>query len=219
MKKYNPELPTLIFDLDGTIVDNFRDNLEIFYKQNSKKIDEFGGLDKLYDFVQGHNLRDAFDEFKISIIEFLYRRIKLKKLVVASADSSKLFDGIDSFFREESFNYNLFILTSNFDGYLSKILDRFGLRDFFIEAISDKSLFSKAKKINKIVKKYKIDKDRCTYVGDEVRDFLACQDAGIGCVSMSYGYNSRELIEKYNSRICDSVDELREEVGCLLIEE
>ena len=69
MKKYNPELPTLIFDVDGTIVDNFHENLEIIYNQNKKTIDNIANFEQFVYFIKNNNMKDAFDKFKISLIE------------------------------------------------------------------------------------------------------------------------------------------------------
>jgi len=208
MKTYNPKLPTVIFDLDGTIVDNFHENLEIIYNQNKKKIDKLGSFDDFLNFIKNNNMRDAFVEFRINLFEFLYRRFKSKKEFIASADDSKLFENIGFFFKKESNNYNFFILTSNFEDYLKKILDKFDLKEHFVETIADKFLFSKTKKINKIIKKYDINRNNCIYVGDEVRDYLASKKAKIKCISMTYGYNSKKLIKKYNHLICNNVEEL-----------
>lgn len=208
MRKYNSELPTVIFDLDGTIVDNFEENLSIIYNQNKKKIDKIASFEDFIKTVHDNNLKDSFKKFKINIFEFLYRRFKSKKDIIKSADTSKLFSDMGFFFKENYRKYNFFILTSNFDGYLKKIIDKFDLKEYFVETKADKLLFSKSKKINKIVKKYKIDKKNCIYVGDEVRDFLASEKSNIKCISMTYGYNSKKLIEKYNHLICQDVYEL-----------
>ena len=51
--------------------------------------------------------------------------------------------------------------------------------------------------------------DRCVYVGDSEVDIKTAGNAGMDCVSVSWGFRTREqLVEAGASRIADSVNEL-----------
>jgi phosphoglycolate phosphatase-like HAD superfamily hydrolase len=62
---------------------------------------------------------------------------------------------------------------------------------------SELNLFGKSGALDKMLKKYKLHKPDVLYVGDEVRDIEACKKVGVDIVSVTWGFNSREVLEKY----------------------
>jgi phosphoglycolate phosphatase len=57
-------------------------------------------------------------------------------------------------------------------------------------------LFGKDKIIRSILKKRKLKSDEVLYVGDEVRDIEACRKLGIKIAAVTWGFSSKELLEK-----------------------
>jgi phosphoglycolate phosphatase len=43
---------------------------------------------------------------------------------------------------------------------------------------------------------YSLASDECVYVGDETRDVEAARKAGMRSAAVTWGFNSRELLEK-----------------------
>jgi len=66
--------------------------------------------------------------------------------------------------------------------------------DYFDFIYSDGSLFGKGKILKRVLKKYEFFKRNVVYVGDEVRDIDAAREAGIKIVSVSWGFNSKEVL-------------------------
>lgn len=60
-----------------------------------------------------------------------------------------------------------------------------------------------------ILEKWKIQKDKVVYVGDSDVDILTAKNAGLECISVTWGFRSRDfLIEKGAVCIADSPDEV-----------
>ena len=52
--------------------------------------------------------------------------------------------------------------------------------------------------------------EQCVYVGDSDVDILTARNAGIPCISVSWGFRSREFLKSHGaSLIADSVEEMR----------
>ena len=59
------------------------------------------------------------------------------------------------------------------------------------------------------MKKYNIKPNEILYVRDEVRDIVACQRIGVDIVAVTYGFNSKELLKKYEpTYLVDSLDDI-----------
>ncbi len=58
-------------------------------------------------------------------------------------------------------------------------------------------LFGKRRTLNKVIKQHNLKKDDILYVGDEVRDIEASRGVGIAVASVTWGYNSRKVLQAY----------------------
>jgi len=63
------------------------------------------------------------------------------------------------------------------------------------------NLFGKDKALDRLIKQYKWDKNQVIYIGDEVRDIEACHTVGIDVIAVSWGFNQKELLEKFNPTV------------------
>lgn len=87
------------------------------------------------------------------------------------------------------------ILTSNTKENVEKFCKKHDL-DMFRYIYAEKSIFGKEKKIKKLLKDRKLKAEEILYVGDEVRDWEACQRVGVRMVGVSWGFNDVALFEK-----------------------
>ena len=61
----------------------------------------------------------------------------------------------------------------------------------------------------KVLEDLGLSVDKCVYVGDSEVDIKTARNAGMDCISVSWGFRTREQLEEAGaSRIADSVDEL-----------
>ncbi len=99
--------------------------------------------------------------------------------------------------KELSVNHRLFILSSNKQEIIELELNKNNLNIF--EAVySSSSLFKKDKSIKKLLKLFKLEIENVFYVGDEVRDIEACKAINVKIISVTWGFNSKQILSLYN---------------------
>lgn len=79
--------------------------------------------------------------------------------------------------------------------FLRKLLKRNGIESYFSYMRTKVPLFKKKKAIQKAKHQLKSD---FIYVGDELRDIEVCRKNNIPIVSVSWGFNSAESLQKHN---------------------
>lgn len=89
--------------------------------------------------------------------------------------------------------FQLGVLTSNSKENVTRFLDVHQL-NFFDIIYSDASIFGKGKVIRTVLKKQKLRSAQVLYVGDETRDIDAARSAGVRIISVSWGFNTREIL-------------------------
>ncbi|MFW6234740.1 MAG: HAD hydrolase-like protein, partial [Spirochaetota bacterium] len=104
---------------------------------------------------------------------------------------------------------DLFILSSNNRKNIDRCLARYNITDF--RAVRTASgLFSKARYLKRMVRRFRIDSSSAVYIGDELRDVEAAHAAGLQAIAVTWGYDDRPLLETGNpDHIADTVEELR----------
>jgi phosphoglycolate phosphatase-like HAD superfamily hydrolase len=70
--------------------------------------------------------------------------------------------------------------------------------DVFNYIYSSTSLFGKDKLIKHYLKAVKTTPDKVIYVGDEIRDVDSAKASNIKVISVTWGYNDKELLTKHN---------------------
>jgi phosphoglycolate phosphatase len=69
----------------------------------------------------------------------------------------------------------------------------------------------KKRKLSKILKRNGYKPSDAIYIGDEVRDVLACKAISLEVIAVTWGFETKSILEKSNPNyIVDSVDELSE---------
>jgi phosphoglycolate phosphatase len=101
----------------------------------------------------------------------------------------------DEILNLKNMGYDLKIISSN---SVSNILNFFESNspNLFEDIYSSKGIFNKHHSIKALLKKYSIKRDEAIYIGDEFRDIKACKKAKIRIISVTWGYDPRELLIK-----------------------
>jgi phosphoglycolate phosphatase len=89
---------------------------------------------------------------------------------------------------------NFGILTSNAPANVDLFLRNHGLREFFDFISSTSKLTGKAKHLRAIRKTFSLSQEEMLYIGDELRDVKASQQAGVPVAAVTWGFNSRESL-------------------------
>ena len=192
----------IIFDFDGTIADTTNKFIQIADLLADKYSFQQFELSKISE-LKNHTLLDlALNYFKIPWYKIPFVVINFKKLLTRSADKTELYPDIKNIISElKSKGFRLGLLTSSPTKNVEIVLEKFELSDFFEFVKTNASYYNKERNIQKIINKNKLNKSDIYYVGDEVRDLNACKKIGVHCISVSWGFSSKELLLSHNPEI------------------
>lgn len=197
---------TVIFDLDGTLVD-----VEpLFLKITNTLAAEFGFTpllpEELPSLKQFHLKDFAWKRLGWRII-FLPRilsrgREEYNKRVTEVA----LFSGIPELLESlQKKGYHLGIVSSSRLDTIEALVRHHSLP---IDFIASGKLFNKAQSLRETLSKQRITLAETIYVGDEVRDIEACQKVGLDIISVTWGLNTKEALQRAGGRTVDTREEL-----------
>lgn len=112
----------------------------------------------------------------------------------------------------------LAIVSSNKEENIRKYLAKSNF-EFFTDVFCDKgrSLFVKHKTLKKFLKIHNISPENAVYIGDESRDVVACKKVGIEVISVTWGWDSRDVLELVNPKnLADTPQQMLEKVAEIL---
>ena len=201
------KITTVIIDLDGTIADSFDTHIkymnELSEEYGYEKITTY--CDKrlsISEIVPKLNLRD--DQIK----EYF---TKLKKKLNQDIQNIKVFNGITELLKSLSSRYKVGIITSNLKSNAEPVLKNNNIMQFISFLRSDDEVIGKGKVIRKFLDENNLSNNEVIYIGDEIRDVKKCKKIGIRIISSSWGFDSKQILEKENSGfVVDSPEELKE---------
>lgn len=187
---------TIIFDFDGTIA-NTLDSVVAIVNQNA----DYFGYKKVtkqdIPYLQGKKPREILSHLGISIFKLSAWtkkiHLEINKEITNLESTVNILPTLTKLDQSDSFQTG--ILTSNTEENVRKFLDKNSL-NFFNFIYTGKSVFGKSHVINKILKQRKVEKKDVFYVCDEVRDIVAAKKSGIKSIAVSWGYNSKEALQK-----------------------
>ena len=190
-------IKTVIFDFDGTIADTFITIVKLF----NNRAKEFG-IEKL-DLSEVENLRNLgikaiFKKFGIHILKLPRISKIIRNDLKAKTSSINIFPQIKYILLKlKQKKFKLGILSSNSKENIEKFLkvNRLNIFDFIQ---SEKNLFGKGKALTALLKKYNLKENEIIYIGDEVRDIDACRENGIKIISVTWGFNKKEILQLNN---------------------
>lgn len=201
---------TIVFDFDGTIADTLGETHRIYnelapeYGIRSVNADEIAKLRHL-------SLGEILKELEIPkrrVPSIIARGTGMMRSNIARLQPIA---GIPESLAElrthtESFG----ILTSNSSANVDVFLRNHGIRELFSFVSSTSKLTGKARHLRAIRKTFSLRHPEILYIGDELRDMKAARKAGIPHAAVSWGFNSRESLEKSNpTHLFDSPEDFR----------
>lgn len=198
---------SIIFDFDGTIADTLSACINIANKNATawgfKQVDE-----RDIERLKGMSPFELLAEFKIPFykVPFLIKKFQLE--LFEGMDSVKPFSGMKEVLSKlQSEKYLLGIITSNTEENVNKFLEKNDFHTFnFVH--NEKNILGKHKTILNVIHEHGLLKKDTVYVGDEVRDIEAARKSGIECISVSWGFNTRKLLEKHSKTVVSSPKDL-----------
>ncbi|MDA9494096.1 HAD-IA family hydrolase [Bradyrhizobium sp. CCBAU 11361] len=175
-----------IFDLDGTLADSF----PWFLRTINDVADRFGFRRVADEDVEG--LRHASSREILSRLEVPLWKLPAiarhaRRLKAEAAAEISLFAGVEAMLRTLAENgVQLALVTSDSEANAREKLGETAA--LFAHFDCSASLFGKAAKFRRVVRRAGVEPGRVIAIGDEVRDIDAARAAGIACGAVSWGY-------------------------------
>lgn len=185
----------MIFDFDGTLCDDFRESISILNRLTDdyrfKKVDT-----EAIESVREKSAKELISDLGISPhkLPFILRRAR--KELEAKIEALSPIPGVPEMIKElRAMRVPMGILSSNSSTNIEKFLKRHEIIGF--EHIQcGTSLFGKGRLLRKCARHFNVPLHDIIYVGDETRDIEAARDAGTLSLSVTWGFNSRDLLER-----------------------
>jgi phosphoglycolate phosphatase len=79
----------------------------------------------------------------------------------------------------------------------------------FVDLYGGVGLLGKGRVLRRVLKRNSLDPEHTWYVGDEVRDITSAREAGLRIMSVTWGFNNAEILQKHRpTRLIETPDEL-----------
>lgn len=186
----------LIFDFDGTIADSLELVIELFYELTGREND-FNEEKRAT--MQELPLRQLIKVLSVRPWHVPLLLMRGRKKMAARLKEVKVFDDMPRVIgRLHEKGYRLLVVTSNSEENVRAFLRANGMEGSFEQVYGSVGLFRKKRLLKKIVRRSGMDTKDCWYVGDEARDVIAAHHAHIRIAAVSWGFNSRRLLEAHH---------------------
>ncbi len=186
----------IVWDFDGTLADTLGDALSIWNEMAAEQ-----GYRQVND---PHRLRE------MNVMEMVrdlgvpvWKLPALRKHFLARQksfmDKIQLYSGLDEVFRQVAkVGGQMGIVSTNSQDNIQICLNANQVSQYFSFVLTCSRVFGKDRTLGQIIKKYAMDPRQVLYVGDEVRDIEAAQQASIDVAAVTWGMNSSRLLEQYS---------------------
>lgn len=189
-------IKNIIFDLDGTISKSAPGILNAF-EYALEKMGKIYSRDDLYKYI-GPPLRDSFvkelgEDLADQGVDF-YREYYFNKGLF----ETEIYDGIKDLMENlNSGSYKIYLATSKGEDSSKKILDYFGILDYFSYVSgSENNKNTKKKVIDHLLKENNLKSSESIMIGDRSYDIEAANNLEIKTIAVTYGYGNKEEFEK-----------------------
>ncbi|MEA2051091.1 MAG: HAD family hydrolase [Campylobacterota bacterium] len=203
---------TILFDLDGTLIDSTEAILECFHYAFSEQNFKFFGTNEDIKNEIGYPLDIMFYNLgvdKNKVWDFVdsykkeYSKISIKKTFLLS-NAKKSIDLASTF-------ATLAIVTTKTTSYSIKMLEDFGIFEYFDTIIGRQEVKNPKpdpEPVEKALKNLNINPSLDVYmIGDTKLDIIAANKANINSVGVLCGYGKREDLSLYtNNIVADSLE-------------
>ncbi len=188
----------IIFDFDGTLADTLGALLVV----TNRLALEFGyplTTPERLSNLRNLSSREIIQQSGVPVVKIPFFLKKIRDYLQDDILNLKTIPGIqDALIQLKNDGNCLGILTSNSEENVKIFLKNQGMQDLFSFIYSETSLFGKDKSLRKLIRKNNLITEEVIYVGDETRDIEASKKIHIKVIAVSWGFNSGEVLAKYN---------------------
>lgn len=184
---------TIVFDFDGTLADTYGIAMALYNAEATNY-----GLRTISPEDWEAMRRMRFGEM-LKFVGIKPHQVPKyltigKQVLRGQIEKIVLFDGIvEMVNRLKAAGHDLFVLSSNAEDTIQAVLDRYGIKDMSV--MKSSKLFGKAAPLRKLVRLNHLKPDQVWMVGDEIRDVVAADKAGINSMAVTWGFHPKEMLE------------------------
>jgi phosphoglycolate phosphatase len=186
----------LIFDFDGTLVDS----LEIFIEATNRLTQKYGYPPietSQIPQIRALSSRALIQQIPVARWQLPFFLQSLRREVSQLAAQLRLFDDMKEALSDlKDQGYCLGIVTSNAQSTVENFLTTQELDPLFDFVHAGRGFLGKARILRRLVKRYRLPAAEVIYIGDETRDVEAAQQAQLATIAVSWGFNSRVVLEQ-----------------------
>ena len=190
----------IIIDFDGTIADSFDEVLAFLLKEVKRSPADLTAIER--QALKGLSMKDLALKVGVPFWRLPLVYFKGKASLTKRMHNTPVFAGMqDVLSALRSEDYKLFIMSSNSKRNINRFLVEHGLSGYFIKVYANAGWIGKGPALRKAVKQNKLNSTDTVYVGDEVRDIIGAQLAGMPSIAVNWGFSSEEQLLKYNPTV------------------
>lgn len=190
--------PVFIFDFDGTIADTLEYLLAIGNELAGEF--KFNNVERhQIEAFRNKTLRQLIHELGVPIFRIPMILLRGKKELNNRIQEVRVIEGVgEALLQLKKRKVQLGLVSTNTMENIHSVLRNHGLEDVFDFIYIGSGLLGKPRALNKAIKQYGLDVNQILYVGDEIRDIEASRRVGLSVVSVTWGYNSSEILRAYD---------------------
>lgn len=195
----------LIFDFDGTIVDSKK----VYYNALEKHLRRLGfGKDKADKIIDmGLNINETLKKIGISPFMRWWEKRAIEKQVEREVNEVKKCEDVKDI---KKIKAKKILISNSLSEFIFPVLRHLKIEDEFDEIYGTEAFDNKEEFISSYIKRNRINKKQCYYIGDRKADVRLARNLGIFSVAISTkcSWNSRKevLDEKPDFMIFDLKD-------------
>lgn len=191
----NSKIDSIIFDIDGTLWDMREEiadawNYEVKRQGYPEYVFTVENMTPMYgipvETVADIMMPELAPEIRYALVNdfSIYQFEKIKKSRI-----NRLYPKVKETIKELSKNYQLFIVSNCYDGYIEVFMDKSGTTSFIKDfECSGKTGLPKSENIQMVIERNHLKSP--IYVGDTQGDADAAKQAGIPFIFASYGFGN-----------------------------
>ena len=182
----------VIFDLDGTLVDSF----PWFLRSINDVADRFGFrrvADEDIEPLRHASTREILARLEVPLWKLPMIGRRMRRLKAEQAAGIALFDGAEAMLRALA-DAGLRLALVSSDSEANARLKLGASAALFSDFDCSASLFGKAAKFRRVLRRTGIAPVQTIAVGDETRDIEAARAAGIACGAVTWGYAAPQAL-------------------------
>lgn len=184
-------MKSVIFDFDGTIADT----LPIAIECAESVLGDLGLTDEKINRYKNMTVRQLINELDVPYHRIPKYVVIARSFIKQNIPKITVFQGLTEVIKQlHDSGYRLYIVSSNSVENINTILSNNELNQYFESIVGGVGVFGKTIALKSTIKKYKIDKKTCIYIGDEVRDIKASNKVGLPIISVTWGFNGEQIL-------------------------